>query len=313
MDPTAFPLVSIGIPAYNEAEYLAAALDNLLAQTHPNIEIIISDNASTDATGEISADYARRFPRITHVRHATNLGQHGNFNYLPRVARGEFFVWAAGHDLLEKTFIADAVSALQKNPSAVLAFPRTIDVRPDGTPFNENARSFDIEHKRAPERFIETMWRVDCNYVYGVYRRVPMLTTRLFQAIPAPDRVFLAEMSARGPFVPANTIRYCRMNRGTKQTEVEKRHRLLRYIDPDRRCTDAELMRNSFYTPTIVGYRRAVYEGGFSPLQRLRILFSVWLCGVLKFHLFPGADMLSTLAKAVLPQNVLRRVLARMQ
>ncbi len=313
MDNPSFPLVSVGIPTYNEAEYIRASLDNLLSQTYPNIQITISDNASTDGTSDIAAEYAKAFPNITHVRHETNIGQHANFNYLPTAATGTYFLWAAGHDLLEQTFIASAVEALQTHPTAVLAFPRTIDILADGTPFNENSRVFDILKADACKRFTETMWRVDCNYVYGVYKREPMLRTHLFQAIPAPDRVFLSEMAVLGPFVPANTIRYCRMNRGKKQTEVEKRHRLMRYIIPDRTFTDAELMTNRFYEPTFRAFHRVVSEGNFSFFETIRLHFSVWLAGVMKAHMFPGADVLSKIVKTCLPRPILKKILAKMQ
>ncbi len=306
-------LVSIGIPAYNEAEYLRATLDNLLEQSYAHIEIIISDNASTDGTSDICQEYAKKYPHIQHVRHEKNLGQHGNFNFLPAAATGTYFMWAAGHDLLEKNFVASAVAALEKNPQATLAFPRTIDILPDGKPFNESARKFSIEAMSAPERFLETMWRVDCNYVYGVYKREIMMETRLFQAIPAPDRVFLSEVAARGPFVAAGTIRYCRMNRGAKQTEVEKRHRLMRYISPGEKFTDAEVMSYTFYRPTFQAFHRAVSEGPFSWSQKMRLHFSVWLCGIMKALLFPGADSLSFIVKKILPQSIVQRILATMQ
>jgi glycosyltransferase involved in cell wall biosynthesis len=58
------PRVSIGLPAYNGEWYLAPALDSLLAQDFDDFELLISDNASTDGTGDISRDYAARDPRI---------------------------------------------------------------------------------------------------------------------------------------------------------------------------------------------------------------------------------------------------------
>jgi len=155
---------------------------------------------------------------------------------------------------------------------------------------------------------------VDCNYVYGMFRLKPMLESHLFQPFPAADRVFLAEMAVKGTFAPSGAKKYYRANRGEKpQTEIEKRHRLMRYIDPKRTYADAELGGNSFYAPTIAGFRRTVQEGPFTGLTRVSLLWSVWLCGVIKCHLFPGADLASAIVKGLLPANALRWVMRRIQ
>src|SRR6516225_2096630 len=71
------PLVSILVPAYNAAGYLREALDSLLAQTYENIEIILLDDASTDATPQVAAEYA---DRIQYIRQPRNLGIYENVN-----------------------------------------------------------------------------------------------------------------------------------------------------------------------------------------------------------------------------------------
>ena len=63
-------MVSIGIPVYNGEKYIREALDSVLAQTYQNIEVIISDNASTDRTQAICVDYSKRHPRINYFRQA---------------------------------------------------------------------------------------------------------------------------------------------------------------------------------------------------------------------------------------------------
>jgi glycosyltransferase involved in cell wall biosynthesis len=66
--------VSIILPVYNVERYLATSLDSVLAQTHENWELLISDNRSKDATGEIAAAYAERDKRIVYLRNETNIG-----------------------------------------------------------------------------------------------------------------------------------------------------------------------------------------------------------------------------------------------
>src|SRR5512138_2193028 len=77
------PLVSVIVPSYNGAKFLPESLDSILAQTYPNIEIIVLDDASTDDTPAVAARYAGR---ITYVRQPANLGQFDNVN--DGIARG---------------------------------------------------------------------------------------------------------------------------------------------------------------------------------------------------------------------------------
>lgn len=307
------PLVTLGMPVYNEAAYIRGALDALLQQTYPHIEIIIADNASTDGTSEIIEEYCKKYPQIRHVRHERNLGQHTNFNCLPALARGTYFAWVSGHDSWDQHFFEAGVRVLNQKSECVLAFPRTIDVTYDNKVIREHHRPFDIERMSQSRRFREVMWRVDCNIVYGVWRLAPMLDTRIFQAIPAPDRVFLAEMALKGTFAPMDAVKYARMNRPIKQNELQKRQRLMAYIHPDRTFTDTELMRNDIYRPTQDAFYRAIWESKMSPAQQVITYASTWAAGVMKMHLFPGADLMSTVVKTLLPRRILEAILRQMQ
>jgi glycosyltransferase involved in cell wall biosynthesis len=307
------PLVTLGMSVYNEAEYLRESLDNLLSQSYPNLEIIIADNGSTDKTPEICREYAAKHANITFVRHPTNIGQNASFNYLPRAGTGTYFAWASGHDILEQDFVKTCVEALEAAPAAVLAYPRTINMLADGTLTREKVRPFDITRMSQARRFLEVMWRVDCNYVYGMWRRLPLLESSLFQFIPAADRVLLSEMAIKGPFIHANTIKYYRLNRELGQPELEKRHRLMKYIYPHRTYTDTELMSHKFYLPTVRRFARAVQDAELPLLTRWYVYCSVWLCGAVKSHVFPFSDALSTIAKTVLPQSVQKALLKKMR
>lgn len=97
--------ITIGMPVYNGAKYIGEALDSLLVQTFTDFELIISDNASTDATQSICEEYARHDLRIRYVRQAENRGALANFQFVLDQARSEFFMWAAADDLWEKNWI----------------------------------------------------------------------------------------------------------------------------------------------------------------------------------------------------------------
>jgi glycosyltransferase involved in cell wall biosynthesis len=308
------PLVTLGMPVYNEEKFIAESLDNLFKQTYPNLEIIIGDNGSTDSTPAICREYAARHANINYIQHPKNIGQPANFNHLALAATGKYFCWVAAHDLLDKDFVEKSVAVLESDPSIVLAYPRTMNMLADGTFTREKVRPFDITKMPPGRRFREVMWRVDCNYVYGTFRTMPMQKGKLFQLFPAADRVFLAEMAVKGTFAPVDTFKYYRLNRGLNaQTEIQKRHRLMAYLYPDKKFTDAELEKNSFYAPTARGFHQVVRDAGIKWPESWVLHGSVWLAGVVKSHLFPGADVLSVIVKKILPKPVLNKILAQMQ
>lgn len=109
------PLVSIGIPTYNRAESLKKALDSAINQTYQNLEIIISDNASTDETKEICEDYQRKDNRIKYLRQVENAGSIANFNIVLKEATGKYFMWLADDDWIDLNFIEECLSFLNNH------------------------------------------------------------------------------------------------------------------------------------------------------------------------------------------------------
>lgn len=121
------PTVSILIPAYNQERWIEACVRSALAQSYPLLEVIVSDNASTDRTGEIvSAMTGDR--RLRYVRSAVNLGRVGNYRRLVHeLATGDWVLVLDGDDLLtDPEYIAEAVKLARSDPGIVLVFGRML-------------------------------------------------------------------------------------------------------------------------------------------------------------------------------------------
>jgi glycosyltransferase involved in cell wall biosynthesis len=117
------------MPIYNGARTLAAALDSIVSQTLADIEIVISDNGSTDATAEICQAYAARDPRIRYFRQPRTLTEYtDNFNFVVAEARAPYFMWAAHDDTRDLDFLERMVAVLDARPGAVLAFGDTVEL-----------------------------------------------------------------------------------------------------------------------------------------------------------------------------------------
>ena len=131
---THIPKVSIGMPVYNGEKIVRVALDSLLAQTFTDFELIISDNASTDRTGEICQEYAKKDPRIHYVRQPKTQEAESNFQFVLDKARGEYFMLACDDDVRSPDYLSVNIDFLSKNPDFVAS---TSPVRFEGGKFNE--------------------------------------------------------------------------------------------------------------------------------------------------------------------------------
>lgn len=109
-----FPLVSIILPSYNSAHFLPHTIDSVLQQDFDDYELLVLDNASTDATPEIVALYTD--PRIRAVRHQVNLGMVGNINYGIDNARGRLAVILCADDHWAPDFLSRSLVYQRMHP-----------------------------------------------------------------------------------------------------------------------------------------------------------------------------------------------------
>ena len=116
--------VSVAIPAYNQAHFIEQALDSVLAQDYPNLEVIVSDNASTDDTPAVMRRYLSD-PRVRYFRNPTNLGMLGNFKKaLYEYSTGELALHLDGDDYLtDSHYISEAVEMMDRH-GVIMVFGR---------------------------------------------------------------------------------------------------------------------------------------------------------------------------------------------
>lgn len=95
-----FPLISIIVPVYNTEEYLQRCIDSILGQTYTNFELLLIDDGSTDRSGELCDDYAKKDSRIK-VFHKENGGQGSARNYALDILNGQYVAFVDSDDWIE--------------------------------------------------------------------------------------------------------------------------------------------------------------------------------------------------------------------
>jgi glycosyltransferase involved in cell wall biosynthesis len=215
------PRVSIGLPVFNGEDYLAEALDSILAQTYTDFELIISDNASTDRTREICHSYAAQDKRIRYFRSEANLGAARNYNRVFELSSGEYFKWAAHDDVCAPEFLERCVKVLDREPDVVLCYPKTNIIDEHGELVEHYVDDFDLRAPKSHERFRHILrtgqW---LNPVCGVIRADVLRGTQLIGKYAVSDRVLLAELALVGRFYEVPEYLFYRRIHPQKSTQA---------------------------------------------------------------------------------------------
>jgi glycosyltransferase involved in cell wall biosynthesis len=190
------PLVTVGVPTYNRGETAERAARSALAQDHPAIEVIVSDDASTDDTGDRLARLAAEDPRLRHLRQESNLGHALNFQHVLEQAQGEYFMWLSDDDWIDPGYVSRCLAVLREEPGTVLA-AGIARYHSDGTHVVDE-RPTDLTSRRPGARVATYLARVNVNgALFGVARRDDMLRPG-FQDVIGGDWLLVAALAARG-------------------------------------------------------------------------------------------------------------------
>jgi glycosyltransferase involved in cell wall biosynthesis len=280
--------VAIGLPVYNGANYLAAAIDSILAQSYGDFDFVISDNASTDGTEEICRSYAQRDPRIRYIRQPKNVGAAANHNMLVRMTDSPYFKWAAHDDLLAPGFLAACVDVLDGDSAVVLASPASMLIDEAGMPLPYSAELGGLIDRLGvcwpvmPERndglmasdptlrFEAVMLNmVMCVEIFGLMRRSMLLRTSLQGPFSGADKVVLAQMSLLGCFwLGEETLFFRRCHAQQFSASVSGAYRAMWFSG----------RRDSIFTQQIkllLAYCRALYTTELTVRQRYTCLRAI--------------------------------------
>jgi glycosyltransferase involved in cell wall biosynthesis len=217
---SAAPRLSIGLPVYNSEIYLGQSIEALLGQTYEDFELIISDNASTDATADICRSYANQDSRVRYIRQPRNIGLAPNHNFVFAESRGELFKWAASDDLYARDLLQRCVEALDEHPEVVLAHSFEAAIDESGTVYQALEYPLTTDSTSAPQRFRSFLFgssglfdtpdggmiRIDnagilraCDE-YGVIRSDVMRQISPLGSYHHSDRIVVCELVLRGAF-----------------------------------------------------------------------------------------------------------------
>jgi len=272
------PLVSIGLPVYNGERFIAGAIDSLLAQDYAQIELIVSDNASTDRTPEICREYAAKDPRVHYHCNSTNLGVIKNFNQVFELASGDYFMWAGDHDLRAPTFISRCMEIMVADPSVVLCCSQTVRVAPNGRYSAIIPPRLDTRGLATVTRFQLVIWSLSyCYQTYGLIRSDALKHTQLFRDTIGPDAILLAELALLGAFAYVPELLFYMRQMPDAGDWVRYASKLNKRLTP--------LSAGFLYAQMIYNYLMVVHQQIHQPIRKLLLMLAVLQCIPIRYRL----------------------------
>lgn len=187
---TLVPRVSVFIPTYNHVRFVEVAIESVLQQEYPNIEIVVGDDGSTDGTQEILRRYRDEHPALFKlILSPTNLGITANCNKIIQACSGEYVAMFAGDDLWLPGKLARQVSLMESDPTSSVCIGKVVWFESETGKYIRTYPSgdFDVTGMGPVETAyyvgstgMSMLARRDCIPEYGFDPRIPMVSDWLF-------------------------------------------------------------------------------------------------------------------------------------
>ncbi|MVU77326.1 glycosyltransferase [Nocardia sp. ET3-3] len=220
-------LVTVGLPVRNGAERIPDVVASVLAQDHADLELVISDNASTDATEEVCRDLADQDSRIVYHRNPVNVGLMNNFVGALDLAKGAYFRWIGDDDWLKPNYLSRCLEVFDADPRLLLVTTQLDYTGPDGVsrtaPYDGTALGSDDPVVRFTEmlRLLnESFLLIDP--LYGVFRSDPVRRIARRNML-REDEVFAGKLALAGPWGHVNEVLGGRHFQHDRQTVMARK------------------------------------------------------------------------------------------
>lgn len=175
--------LTVAVPVYNEAEMLRATLEEVSRQSFGDFVVLVFDNASTDATPDVAAEFAARDGRFRHVRQPHNKGALANFHESLLAAETPFFIWRAADDRWSDNYLEALHGLLTASPRDQLAVGTIETADLDGR--KRRVAAFPARLRGQGAGGVIRMLRASkAAWIYGMFRR-EALTARMNEVVAA--------------------------------------------------------------------------------------------------------------------------------
>jgi len=274
------------MPVWNGENFVSEAIESILGETYSDFELVISDNASTDATAEICRGYAKEDKRIRYFRQTKNIGAGPNHAEVFRRSAGRYFKWACHDDVLAPEFLDECVRVLDADEAIAVCSPTTVLINEDRSPLQYSPQldgmvdtygnlwrvteNMSLTSADPAERFAAVLCNMDlCFEIYGLMRRSALARATEMPSYYGGDKVILAELSLLGRYhLIAAPLLYRRCHPAQSSAPQTSRYRAMWISGGKRQLVPPQLR-------LLAGYLGAMRLAKLTALQRLRCVSAI--------------------------------------
>ena len=227
------PLISIVMPIYNDALYIEVAIEAILNQSYKNLELIISDDVSSDNSYKICENYKNKDNRIKLYSNQTNLGPYRNWKNAISHVRGMYVMFTTGHDVWDSYILEKYINEIENHSDCALVYSPTTLIDQNG----EIIKTRDIDKIFKNENYglfnAIITGNINSDAFCGLIRTEKMLKTSLQPVSIGNDTIFLSELSLYGEFKQLRESYYYRRQNRKIENIGEKIKRYSKNIIPN--------------------------------------------------------------------------------
>ncbi len=161
--------LTIGVPVFNDIDFIEKSLESLKSQTFSDFTVIISDDGSCDGSANVCQKFTEQDKRFKYIRQPKNLGVSRNMEFLLNEATSTYFMWAADDDLWAPTFIEKLIKKLNEKENAICAFGNYVFINELNEPVSE-IQNFDFSNENSLQRLKNFICNAKDTLGYGIYR-----------------------------------------------------------------------------------------------------------------------------------------------
>ncbi|MDH4316981.1 MAG: glycosyltransferase family 2 protein [Desulfobulbaceae bacterium] len=217
------PLVSVVVPIYNEEKYIRETLESITNQDYKKLEIIVSDNYSSDQTPIICREFSQKDTRIFYYRQPENTGALSNHVFAINKTTGKYLMIASGHDKWSENLISECVYLLERYNKSTVAYGTPAWIGENGKLLPKLTGWYDTRGLNPVGRFFMVFWG-SMNPILGIHRRDTFPDIQDYN-FAGSDLVILAELALNGDFIHATRATFQRRQNRPAENYREKLNR----------------------------------------------------------------------------------------
>ena len=201
--------VCLGMPLYNQTQFLPEAVSSILAQTYRDFQLLVVDDSTEPGPQAIIKQFAFRDNRISYVKNTSRKGMVENWKTcFQQAGNPDYFAWVSDHDVWHPEWLASMIMAMNANPKTILVYPQCVSIDLEGRRHPKKSSFVFSTDGMSEAQKIRAVCRDARGFgkmVYGLFRADSLSRVGIFRRVLFPDVILMHELCLQGHFTQVHS------------------------------------------------------------------------------------------------------------